>query len=120
MALKFKSRTETPVRVALTSGHVALIGPEWVELAPMFHAGALAQGCITNEMQTLPEVYEPEAGTPEAGQADIIRMTLEKMLDSSDKGYFTAAGQPDIRTVRRLSGMHASRDVILSVWAEMQ
>ena len=47
---RFKSTTGKDVRVALTSGHVAIIGTQWVELHPRFFSLAYANGCISEDM----------------------------------------------------------------------
>jgi len=33
------------IRLALTSGHVTVVGTQWQTLSPLFHAEALARGC---------------------------------------------------------------------------
>lgn len=119
MPLMFRSSTDKPVRVALLTGHVAVIGPEERELEPRFHAGALAAGCITNEMQTLPGKDELAEPKPDASDDDLIRGALEAMLEGNEPGHFTASGHPDLRAVRKLGGKNFSKDAILSVWSAM-
>jgi len=34
------------LRLALTSGHVTQVGTQWQDLLPVFHAEALARGCL--------------------------------------------------------------------------
>lgn len=52
MTKQFRSPTDTALHVALTSGHTAVIPPEGIELAPMFHREAIACGTVLAEGAT--------------------------------------------------------------------
>ena len=43
--MKFRSPTDAPVHLALTSGHTAVVGPHPVELDARWHRVAIARGC---------------------------------------------------------------------------
>jgi hypothetical protein len=44
--MKFRSPTEHPVHLALTSGHTAVVGPDPVELDARWHRVAIERGCV--------------------------------------------------------------------------
>ncbi len=46
--MKFRSPTETPVHLSLTSGHTMLIGPDPVDVPEMFARVAVAEGCVSD------------------------------------------------------------------------
>jgi hypothetical protein len=119
MALLFKSASGEPIRVALLSGHTTIIRDDWIELDPMFHREALANGAITNEMQTVPQVV-PIAEAVEHSDRDLIRQALQQMLERSQPDDFTRAGLPDLTATRALVGKRVAKEDIYAVWQAMQ
>ena len=47
--MKFRSPTDEPLHVALTTGHTCTIPPEGVDLDPMFQREAIARGALAGD-----------------------------------------------------------------------
>ena len=123
-----KFRHPSGVRVASTSGHAAIIGPDWRELSPILHAEALAAGCECDQTQFKAEKVEPQS-TPEAAARPIdhdhvIREALELMLsrkgDPECAGDFTADGTPNAKVVAKLSSLNVRKEDVMRVFRAMQ
>ena len=60
---EYRSRTGEPVRVASTSGHVIVVGKEFMPIPPALEAEVIAKGCVSrtlyNEMAR--EIFGQEA-----------------------------------------------------------
>lgn len=118
--MKFRSPTEEPIHVSLTTGHTALVTPEGVELDPMFHREAIAKGAIPGSLtpeQALMLDAKPEA--PQFDRAEHIAKVLKAMLDGDNEGDFNKDGKPDLRAVNAKLGFQASRSEVDAVWAEV-
>lgn len=118
--MKFRSPTEEPIHVSLTTGHTALVTPEGVELDPMFHREAIAKGAIPGSLtpeQALMLDAKPEA--PQFDRADHISKVLKAMLDGDNEGDFNKDGKPDLRAVNAKLGFQASRSEVDAVWADV-
>ena len=134
-----KFRHSEGVRLALTSGHVTHVGPEWVELPDFFHQAAILAGCQSDNTVT-PEFSKADASVarhaaekaPEPTEKEVaaakintnedtravLRTGLIRMIESG-KG-FTKAGLPDMRVLRAETGIDFDREVALSVFEEMK
>lgn len=118
--MKFRSPTDEPIHVSLTTGHTALVTAEGVELDPMFHREAISKGAIPGSLtpeQALMLDAKPEA--PQFDRADHIGKVLKAMLDGDNEGDFNKDGKPDLRAVNAKLGFQASRSEVDSVWAEV-
>lgn len=118
--MKFRSPTDEPIHVGLTTGHTALITPEGVDLEPMFHREAIAKGALPGSLT--PEQALMLDAKPEAAQFDRgahIAKVLKAMLDGDNEGDFNKDGKPDLRAVNAKLGFQASRSEVDSVWAEV-
>lgn len=128
--MKFRSPTETPIHVALTTGHTAVIPQEGVELAPMFHREAISRGAIpgslTNEEALLlsgnSAANTLASNTPPPGfdRNAEIRKVIESMLAGSNEGDFNNDGKPSMAVVNKLLGFQASRSEVDAVWTAME
>ncbi len=121
-------RHPSGVRVASTSGHCAVIGPEWRDLPPFLHADALAAGCECNQGTFKAEKVEPQS-SPEAAARptnhdDVIRQALELMLarkgDPDCTGDFTADNTPNAKVVGKLASMNVRKEDVMRVFRDMQ
>ena len=89
--MKFRSPNETPIRVALTSGHAAVIGHEWRELPEIFHRDALAQGaqCDATHIDN-PEPPSINGGEQANGgqpsEDDAYREAILLMIERDEEG----------------------------------
>lgn len=124
MSLMFRSPTDVPVRVALLSGQVALVGPEWRELPENMHADAVAQGCLRDNMLVSPPVVRPAAAAGAGGRiADAdgaYRVALTTMIERDEEGDFTKDALPNINAVSKLCGFSARKEDVLRVFREMK
>lgn len=113
--MKFRSPTDTPIRVALTSGHVKLIGPELIELEPRFVKDAVAAGAIPEGVpQSLMETQE--SPSDQLSRNEQIKKTLLEMLDSSEPDEFTGNGLPSVPAVSKRVGYKVAREEVYPIW----
>lgn len=118
--MKFRSPTEEPIHISLTTGHTALVTHEGVELEPMFHREAVAKGAIPATMS--PEqalMLDAKSEAPQFDRAARIESTLKAMLDGDNEGDFNKDGKPDLRTVNAKLGFQASRSEVDAVWEKV-
>lgn len=118
-----KFRHPDGVRLALSSGHVTLVGPDWQPLQEMFHQEALTKGCecdqTTIRTRTLePAVAGPNAVTPLDERAK-IRKALILMVERNGEGDFTGSGAPNINIVSKECGFRADKGLVLEEWNSM-
>ncbi len=119
--MKFRSPTDEPVFLSLTSGHTVVVPREGVDLPPMWNREAVAKGCIPGTM-TDEEALLLAAGGPGAAEvpgfnrAAEIEKVLNKMLDSSEEGMFRNDGRPDLRKVNAMLGFQADRTEVDKAW----
>ncbi|CAN7366730.1 hypothetical protein [Acidovorax sp. LjRoot117] len=110
--MKFRSPSDQPIHVALTTGHTASIPPEGVELAPMFHKEASARGAV------LFDDSGASAITPEARKA-AISAAITGMLDGKAEDDFTAEGKPNLTRLKARLGFTVSREEADAVFTEL-
>lgn len=124
--MRFRSPTDAHIRVALTSGHVAIIGEEWQELDPMFHREALAQGAQVDKTQISNAVAPPIAAS-DGGAAKVhdteteIHKAIVTMLERDDDGDFVkGSGNPNLKAVEKLVGFRVERDTVYNIFQKMK
>jgi hypothetical protein len=110
--MKFRSPSDQPIHVALTTGHTAVIPPEGVELDPMFHKEASARGAVAFDDTTTIVM------TPDVRKA-AISAALTSMLDGKVEDDFTAEGKPNLLKLKARVGFSVTRDEADSVFAEL-
>lgn len=113
MNKQFRSPTDTPLHVALTSGHTAVIPPEGIELAPMFHREAIARGAVLAEGATA------EDQTQVFSRQLAIRDAIAAMIAGKDKDDFTGDGKPNLVKLKAKTGFQVSREEADVVFAEL-
>lgn len=112
-------------RLALTTGHVAKVGPEWKALDPMFHAAALTARCEVDQ-GVIPAIADvpPPAPSPQAvapvDSASVIRRTLEKMIERNGKDDFTGTNLPNIKTLEKMAGIQVNKGEVYAIYRDMQ
>ena len=112
-------------RLALTSGHVAIVGPDWRELDEMFHAAALTARCEINQA-LIPAIADvpPPAPSPQAEVAvdsdSVIRRALETMIERNGKDDFTGTNLPNIKTLEKLAGIQVNKGEVYAIYRDMQ
>lgn len=137
--MKFRSPNVTPVRVASTHGHVAIVGSEWRELPEVLHAEALAKGCICDQqiMQAVDPTADPYGppspnGIVTGGERALIKAALKQMLlDRAENPHTPREGQeedprftpdnlPQVDYVSKIAGISANKSDVLAAWKELQ
>lgn len=110
---RFRSPTDTPLHVALISGHTAVIPPEGIELPTMFHREAIARGAVLAEGGTA------EEQTQVFNRQLVLRETIEAMIAGRDKDDFTGDGKPNLVKLKAKTGFQVSREEADAVFAEL-
>jgi len=122
-----KFRADPPVRIALTSGHTAIVDSEWRELPPVFHSEALAS-CECDQERTKAEHVELKSSDEAKGRPnthdDVIRQAIELMIaregEPEFENDFTADNLPNTKIVSSLGGMTFRKEDVLRVYRAMQ
>ena len=124
--MKFRSRTAGKVqRLASITGHIILIGDDFVEVPEHMEADAYAQGCVSEALYNSikSEMEQTTAQQALASNSDdrltIIKTAIHSMMDSSEEGLFTAQGLPNLKILSARCGFTVSREEVLPVWEEI-
>lgn len=113
--MKMRSPTETPIYVALTSGHTCVIGPEFIEVEPRFHRLAVAEGAVPEGTERSVTV-NPQA---EATREELIVEAVKKMMDRNEPGDFTNDGRPNANNLSALVGFSVTSAQRDAAWAKV-
>lgn len=110
-------------RLALTTGHVTHVGPDWAPLHPLFHAEALAKGCECDQRTIRTrEVVTPRASgaaVKALDESELIRGALMTLAQRQHPGDLTADGMPDLKVVASLCGFRAKKETVHALWYEL-
>ena len=111
--MKFKSPSDEPIYVCLTSGHAAWIGAEWRELPLMLHREAMMNGCITDNMapETISEMVE--AAKPGESHHDKLVAVIKAMMDKPEQGDFTQNDLPNMKRIKALVDFDFTKDEMM-------
>lgn len=113
--MKFYSPTSEPLQVGLTSGHMAVVTADGVDLDPMFHREAIARGAIPASL-----TGQAVAGTaPAFDRAQAIRDAITAMLDGGEEGDFNDDGKPNLTKLNAKVGFKVPREEADAVFAEL-
>ncbi len=112
--MKFKSPTEQPVHIALTSGHTAVVGPEPTELDPIFHREAIARECIPDGVPV--REHKPAA---EKTRRETIKGALKEMIAGEDADDFLGNGHPNKAKLDARLGFKTERTEVDSIFGEL-
>jgi hypothetical protein len=114
------------VRIASTSGHIVLIGNEFTEVPEHMEKDAYANGCVSEELyNSIRTDMEKESaatkslagGSAHPGdQAPVVIEKIKVMLNSTEEGYFTKAGLPNLKVLEKLCGFTVSRELMEASW----
>ena len=113
--MNFRSPTDDSVSVALTTGHMAVVTPEGVDLDPVFHREAIALGCIPEGTSNTASVLEAKA----FDRALVIGEALQAAMQAGKPDDFKADGTPDLNALAKRVGFKVSREEADTVWAEV-
>lgn len=122
--MEFRSPNGADIRIALLSGHTAIVGAEFRELAPIFHRAAVAAGCERRD-QPPPPAEAPVLPSTEAMHRTVtpdaaLRGAITTMLEREVKGDFTADSLPNTNVVSKLCGFSARKEDVLRVFRAMK
>lgn len=113
MTTVFRSPSDQPLHVALTSGHTALVTPEGNELAQMFQREAIARGAV------LVEGGNPEARIQTQHRSATVREAVQAMIAGQDKDDFTGDGRINLMRLKSKAGFQVTREEADAIWAEL-
>lgn len=111
---KFRSPSDQPIHIALTTGHTAVIPPEGVDLDPMFHREASARGAVAFDESSL----VVSTMTPDVRNA-AISAALTAMLDGKAEDDFTTEGKPNLLKLRARVGFAVAREEADAVFTDL-
>ena len=143
--MRFRSRSNNEAsRLASTSGHIILVGQEFVEVPQHMEADAYSNGCVSEEIYNSIKAdmakgaeraaMEMLAGATGGGaqqvsviklpSGDIIRedrpavdrQAIQGMLDGGEDGAFTAAGLPNLKVLSGKCGFQVAKDEMGAAW----
>ena len=114
MTLKFRSPTDEPLHIALTSGHTAVVTPEGNELAPMFQREAISRGALTGD-----EVEQPSGDAPQFDRKQVITDAINGMMDGDNEGDFNEDGKPNLKRLNAVIGFQASRSEVDAIFEDL-
>lgn len=112
--MKFKSPTEQPIHIALTSGQTALVGPEGADLDPLFHREAVARGCIPDGIPV--REHKPVA---EKNRREVIKTALQEMIAGEDADDFLGNGHPNKGKLDARLGFKTERSEVDAIFGEL-
>jgi len=118
----FKSADDTEKRIALTSGHVYLIGREWIKIPEFAWSDCYAAGCHSEDMFTskmIPEVVANTMGTV-AQRKNTIRGILERWIEENDQSKFNKAGNPNTVQLQKEIPFKVTKAETMEVWYKLQ
>lgn len=111
--MKFKAPGETPVYIAMLSGHTAVVGDEWRELPLFMHRKALEEGCITDNMDQATIDAKLEAAAPGESNHDILVKVIKDMMANPNEGDFTGADLPNLKVLAKNAGWNVNREEMM-------
>ena len=135
--MRFRSRSNSEVaRLASTSGHIILVGQEFVEVPQHMEADAYSNGCVSEEIYNSIKAdmangalatgeggdSNPAGGIKlpsDTGQGDrpaVVRQAIQGMLDGGEEGAFTAAGLPNLKVLSGKCGFQVAKDEMEAAW----
>lgn len=113
--MKFRSPTDEPLHIGLTSGHTIVITPEGVEVPALFHKEAVARGAEPDTGEAAASV----ATVPQFNRKEVITTAMNAMLDGGAEDDFTNDGKPNLRKLNAKVGFQVAREEADAIWAEI-
>lgn len=122
--MRYRSPDDKVYRIASLSGHVVLVGQEFVDILPHMEADARAIGCISEEIWKKIAAGEkpppPPPAEPDKEQLALVIEQIRKMLDSDDESYFTSRGMPNRKVLDSLCGFSVDKDMFAAAWLTVE
>lgn len=121
--MRFFPPTTESLSIGLTSGHMAVIPAEGIELPAMFHREAMARGAVLDQAPAADssQTGSQLSGAPDtAGERDkAIRDALNAMLDGGDEGDFNTGGKPNLTKLNARVGFQVSREEADAIFTDL-
>lgn len=112
------------VRLALTSGHVAFVDSNWVELADRFQQAAVLAGCEIEQNIIPATVVDVPAPSPAAvvnvDDESVIRRALIKLIERNEDGDFTKTNLPNIGSLEKIAGVQVNKGEAYRIFRELK
>ena len=112
--MKFRSPTDEPLHVALTTGHTCTIPPEGVDLDPMFQREAIARGALAGD-----DVAPVSGQAPQFDRKQVITDAINSMMDGDNEGDFNEDGKPNLKRLNAVIGFQASRSEVDAIFEDL-
>jgi len=111
------------LRVALSSGHTAIIDEKGIELDEKFWKEAYAVGALTGDMEDLSAVAKAELEAKEAKEsAEKEHQTLIDFLNSvydDPRNFLTKDNQPNAIKISAATGVKIDKKSLTKLWDEV-
>jgi len=120
--MKFRARSkDAVVRIASTSGHICIIGPDFVEVPDHMTADAYAGGAISEDMylSIRADIEKEQAAADKIDRPAVIDAALQEMLDSDNKDYFTTAGLPNKKALNKICKFTVTNEEFDLAWGKI-
>lgn len=122
---RFKSTSGNQVRIALLSGHVALVETTWTELHQRFWTDAYSQGCISEDMvkNTSTSDVDPKVLNTLnniALQKSEISDAIRKLVRDNVLESFDTNGKPKATKLTSMVGFRVTNSLRDEVWYKVQ
>lgn len=120
----FKSASGEPVRLALLSGHIAVVGNEWIQLDERFHSSAYASGCISNDMALNNEISinqrTVEILDKVAQKKEKILGAMRTLVEDYNSDNFTTGNKPKTSLLTEMIGERVMNNERDELWYTLQ
>lgn len=113
--MRFKSPTDTPLTLGLTSGHTCCIGPEYIEVEARFHRLAVVQGAIPEGTEHLQIAPAETAVTRNA----LVLATVREMVTEALPTDFTNDGRVNANALSARVGFTVSSSERDAAWDQV-
>jgi hypothetical protein len=120
--MQYKSMTGKVERIASTSGHILMIGEDYVDVPEHMEGDARAAGCVSKDM--FEKIKGGNVPPPEPmgheERMEVIVDKIKEMAASNDPNDFTARGKPNLKVLAGKCGFRPDKEEFESAWLVIQ
>lgn len=110
---KFCSPSGAQIRIALTSGHITIIGKEWTEVHKRFWPQALAKGCISEDMyDQVKNLDKPDKVVPDVTK---VIDAIDIIVKEGDVEKFDG-DKPNAVVLSAMVGFEVNEEMLNNAW----
>lgn len=113
--MRFKSPTDKPIYLALTSGHTCTLGPAYTEIDERFHRLAVVEGAIPEGTE---HVQVPTARV-EPNRRELLLATVRQMVVEAQPADFTTDGKVNANALSARVGFTVSSSERDAAWDQV-